>query len=96
MSTRFYTEPPIPYNELLKSKSLVITDPERAVHTVDHKLMTAPDCKGTLFVFQADDGSARFERFGSQNPMILGAVAEDFGVQIFDEYGLKWPEESGG
>jgi hypothetical protein len=95
MSTAFTTEPKILWTDFLARTSLQLCEAPRLVYTTPHRLLRSAQHERTLFAYE-DDGFVSFERFGMGNPEILYVVMADFGVRIFDEYGIPWPEESGG
>ena len=99
MSTSFTTKPALTYDQVLASGCLVAEAPERPVyarrrHTFLKSGSGLP--AGRITLVEGDGGGAEFERFGSQCAELLLLLAEEYGVQVFDEHGLRYPEESDG
>lgn len=99
MSTCFTTEPRVPYERALASRSLVVEAPGREVYAGRrHAFLRSKSGSpaGRLTVYEDDDGNAGFERFGAQSAELLLLVAAEHGVQVRDEHGLLYPAESDG
>jgi hypothetical protein len=93
MSTEFRTEPPIEYAVFLAATELKQTHPERPIYTMPHMLLGTEEGE-RLWVFEHEDGSARFERFGRARELpVLSSVRKQFGVDIYDYCELRWPED---
>ncbi len=99
MSLDFTTEPRLTYDQVLASRSLVAEAPGRLVYADGrrHAFLRARSGSpaGRLTLLE-EGGHAAFERFGGQEAALLVLVAEEHGVQVLDEHGLRYPEESDG
>lgn len=95
MSTEYTTKPPVKFKDfiqkLIETKSIDIQEPRQAIFQNKHKVLHR---KGSyIFVVESDDGYIEFVRFGRNNIYnIFPIVIEEFGVEILDEFGLKYPD----
>jgi len=90
MSTEYYFEPEMKYEDFIKSKSVDILEPPRVVYQVEHRLVHKNG--NYCYAFNLD-GDVRLERFGGNSIwMIFPDIIEEHGVRIFDEFGLEYPE----
>lgn len=92
MSTDFYSEPNIPFEAILKSKSVEIID----IHSLGecqcpykHVVVTR---NGSFMHVREVDGRTKFTRYGINNEdNVLPVIMEEFGVSFKDYCGLEYP-----
>ncbi len=91
MSTEYYTEPGIEYEQFLAAESVEVRDSPKTVYLLPHKLVW---CGGSfVFARKGDDGNVRFERCGRNDiSNVFPHIIEEFQVKIFDEFGLEYPD----
>ena len=91
MSTEYYTEPKIPYEKFLRTKSIEIKNPPIQIYVMPHMLCQVD--RTYIYVFKDESGDARFERFGSNDiKKFFPLVIKEFHVRVFDEYGIEYPD----
>ena len=94
MSTRYTTVPKIPYDDFVaRCKSVELLDPPSSIYIVPHRRMVKDGT--SIYVFRETDGTTWFERYGAgEVHKIFPSLIAEFGCEIFDEYGLHYPEQS--
>lgn len=91
MSTSYFTNPTIQYEEFLKKTTLEIIEPKQKVYINENKGLHYNE--NYLRVLKTDDGNCEFIRHGiNESFPLLAKIIEDFNVEIIDEYGLKYPD----
>ena len=90
MSTQYITIPPIKFEDFLQGKSFKVQYPPKPVYLTEHRVIT--NNGSYLYVFKDENGNAKIERYGRNDiNNVFPSIIEEFGVKVFDEYGLEFP-----